>query len=58
MLPLLWQPLSTEAVILFVMVMVRLAGSVEGVTLEGLLLWGRGGGFSKAQSACDLEQKE
>lgn len=38
MLPLLWQPLSTEAVILFVMVMVRLAGSVEGVTLEGLLL--------------------
>ncbi len=31
---------------------------MEGVMLEGLILWGRGGGLSKAQSACDLGQKE
>lgn len=49
MLPLLWQPLSTEAVILVVTAMARFVGWAEELEPDGSLPWGRGGGFSRAQ---------
>lgn len=49
MLPLLWQPLSTVAVIRLVMLMASWAGRDEEEELGGLLPTGRGGGFSRAQ---------
>lgn len=57
MLPLLWQPLSTVAVILLVMLMARWAGRDEGAELGGLLPRGRGGGFSRAQLVFGLRSK-
>lgn len=49
MLPLLWQPLSTVALILVVMEMARREGYREEDGPGGGSACGRGGGFSRTQ---------